>query len=380
MQQPQQLPPVPRGRVKKTRSPIACKRCHDRRVRCDASIVGVPCSACVSAEAQGSCQLLRSKRSRGDGGRFSSLVPVKDHLPDDQAQESHPQTPGSALDGANQSTPPETIVSPTKESAGPHADESSTTGEDMWSKVVSHNATIGQMDGRRVLYVGEPWTLAYIMQWRNNSDLHEHHYQTSDGASNSPAAVHVTLPVDNSTPIASHHRATAGLSVKTQLTPDIERALVDSYFARGHVLYPIFNEHAFRASLAQGSLPAFLFKAVLFAGALHAADPIIYRANYDTRQSCLIDLYQRSKAAFFSSDDDGRSDHQLAYIQAAFLLHNMWLGPNATMDPWTWLGLAIRMAQNIGMHRSTAQSSLSPPDQKLWKRIWWCLHVGAVTP
>lgn len=246
---------------------------------------------------------------------------------------------------------------------------------DVWSKVVSHD-TAAPTEGRRVMYVGEPWTLAYVMQWKGRGNQGPDDGSTA-GLADSPTPVHVSVPVDNSASPAAQQQATSAAitsAAKSDLPLEIQQALVDSYFARDYVLYPIVDQRSFRASLRNGTVSPCLLFSVFYAGALHAPDPIIYRAGFDSRQACLLSLYRRAKVAFCQCDDDGVID-QLSYIQAAFLLHNMWQSPNATMDPWTWLGLATRMAQNIGMHRSTKHSALPASEKRLWKRMWWCLHV-----
>lgn len=53
--------PAPKP-AKKKRSSIACKACHDKRVRCDRAAQGPPCSNCRFREVE--CVFIDSKRSR----------------------------------------------------------------------------------------------------------------------------------------------------------------------------------------------------------------------------------------------------------------------------------------------------------------------------
>jgi hypothetical protein len=41
----------------------ACQRCHIRRIRCDASVIGTPCSNCQKARVQ-DCSIIESRRLR----------------------------------------------------------------------------------------------------------------------------------------------------------------------------------------------------------------------------------------------------------------------------------------------------------------------------
>jgi hypothetical protein len=251
---------------------------------------------------------------------------------------------------------------------------------DQWSKIISRER-IPAPDGRRVTYLGESWTLSYMIQWKSRGSVSE----KDDMMNNRPppsevdddsGGLHVPVPMEQDTP--SPRSAIASSMVRDQLPPDIQLALIEAYFAYNHILYPVVSEDEFRTGFANRTLSPLLLAAVLYAGALHVSDPVIYRAGFDSRQTCLRKLYNRSKKIFFDEEDNGETGDQLSRVQAAFLLHNMWSSPNATMDPWTWLGLATRLAQNMGMHRSTARSSLKESDRRLWKRIWWSLYVSCL--
>ncbi|KAH8892727.1 hypothetical protein GQ53DRAFT_840588 [Thozetella sp. PMI_491] len=174
-----------------------------------------------------------------------------------------------------------------------------------------------------------------------------------------------------------HDRSSISSSAQStrehHLPADTQAALIDSYFAHNQTIYPVIWEERFRASVANESEPPFLLFAIQYAGALHTPDSVIHRARFESREACLKMLYNKAKALFFEGEDDAASSVQLARVQAAFLLHNMWPTEPATMDSWTWLGLAIRLGQKMGMHRSASKSSLRDDDKKLWKKIWWSL-------
>jgi hypothetical protein len=377
---------VSAGKVKKPRSRIACKRCHDRRVRCDVSGRGPPCSGCIANNVADACRLLESKRSRGDNGRFStrraadaistttSLSPVTYGGPDHAGSPCSSGSPRPEPAGKRPVVQADGLgAQETGRSPGAEADQ--------WSEIISRDR-FRVPNSRRVTYLGESWTLSYMSQWKSRGRVVEANDRGCQHASPSEVdegsrGLHVPVPIDwqQDTPSPSSTRTSS--AIRDQLPRDIRLALIDAYFAYNHSLYPITCEKDFRSSVANGTTSPLLLSAVLYAGALHASDPVIYRAGFDSRQACLGKLYGRAKAIFFDDEHDAGGSDQLPRVQAAFLLHNMWSSPNATMDPWTWLGLAIRLAQNMGMHRSTARSSLPDSDRRLWKRIWWSLYVGS---
>ncbi len=184
-------------------------------------------------------------------------------------------------------------------------------------------------------------------------------------------------PAESSAQGQAHEQSESPGPGPLPLPLGIQRALIDAFCAHHTTLFPIISEAKFRAEFDAAAVSPLLLSAVLYAGAIHVGDATIYQAGFDSRQACLRRLYSRAKALFF--DDDGgdadTADDRLSRVQMAFLLQNMWLHPNATMDCWTWLGFAVHLAQNMGMHRSTARSALRVEDRKLWKRIWWSLYV-----
>ena len=195
-----------------------------------------------------------------------------------------------------------------------------------------------------------------------------------------PNELHQALPPESEEVLQPASSSTKDLeksvtSTADDLPPlDIQSALIDAYFAYDHTLYPVIAQSDFRDAFRSGTVSKLLLLSVFYAGALHVDDAVVYRICSKGRLDCLQSFYTRAKAVF---DADSERD-RVSVVQSAYLLHNWWQHPNATMDPWTWLGLAIRLAQNLGMHRSTDKSPLSPSDRSLYKRIWWCLYVSAI--
>lgn len=192
--------------------------------------------------------------------------------------------------------------------------------------------------------------------------------------------LHIPASLEQHMP--SPPRSAALSAIANQLSKEPQTALIDAYFAHNHAVYPIIPEERFRAGLADQTGSPLLLSAVLYAGALHAPDSVIHRAGFESRQACLGSLYGRAKRSFFEEENAVEiGNRQFSRVQATFLFHTMWPIPTATMDPWTWLGLAIRLAQKMGMHRRAMKSSLRDnDDRKLWKRTWWLLFVSLRGP
>lgn len=179
---------------------------------------------------------------------------------------------------------------------------------------------------------------------------------------------------------SSQPRSDAPSAMANRLPKDCQTALIDAYFTHSHAVYPIISEERFRARLSNQKGSPSLLSAVLYAGALHAPESVIHRAGFESRQACLGSLYGTAKRSFFEDEVDVDVENQFSRVQAAFLLHIVWPAPTATMDPWTWLGLAIRLAQKMGMHRRSRKPEPRDGDRKSWKRVWWLLFVSLHPP
>jgi hypothetical protein len=61
----------------------------------------------------------------------------------------------------------------------------------------------------------------------------------------------------------------------------------------------------------------------------------------------------------------------VALVQALLLMTYWYETPDDQKDTWHWMGVAISLAQTIGLHRNPEKSNMEPQKKKLWKRIWW---------
>ena len=84
--------------------------------------------------------------------------------------------------------------------------------------------------------------------------------------------------------------------------------------------------------------------------------PVLQNANYASQ--ALYDLdYEKDKVAL---------------IQAVLLMSYWFNDTHDRADSWHWVGVAISLAQTIGLHRSPSSSNVPTSQQRLWKRVWWC--------
>ena len=87
-----------------------------------------------------------------------------------------------------------------------------------------------------------------------------------------------------------------------------------------------------------------------------------------------IVYYERAKELFYAN----REKNPMHAISGIMLFY--WWGASppdvVSMDTvWWWTGVAIRQAQQMGMHREPAPGQ-EGEDTSLRRRIWWTLFVG----
>jgi hypothetical protein len=69
------------------------------------------------------------------------------------------------------------------------------------------------------------------------------------------------------------------------------------------------------------------------------------------------------------------SANSVTSVQIVTLMGQFLLGANARDESYSMFGLSLRMAINMGMHRSLNTRMLQAQDQELRNRLWWTVYV-----
>lgn len=188
---------------------------------------------------------------------------------------------------------------------------------------------------------------SYAAALHESNDSRIRHTSPSETTDSDSACFHIPMPSQRDT--QSPPRSTKPSSTfPDQILPSkIQLAIIDAYFAHHLVHYP--NHRGAKVShklYRQVRLDTALVSCpvCLRHSCLRDSDQVIYRSGFDSRQFYLRKFYNYSKMIFFAEADNEEISDQLSRVQAALLLHHMWLSPNSTMDCWSWLSLAIRLA------------------------------------
>ncbi|XXH00259.1 hypothetical protein Hte_006601 [Hypoxylon texense] len=160
-----------------------------------------------------------------------------------------------------------------------------------------------------------------------------------------------------------------GLPVEaTQLPPKlVVDRLLEAYFTHVNPTFPVVDEAIFmdqyRAKDPENPPSLLLLHAILLVGAHVTFDE-------PDRTSMKTIFFRRAKSLFDARFERNRD----TTVQAALLLTWHADGPeDVAANAWFWLGLAVRTAMGLGMHRDAENSTLVPHNKRMWRRVWWLL-------
>ncbi|KAJ4362339.1 hypothetical protein N0V83_010432 [Neocucurbitaria cava] len=154
------------------------------------------------------------------------------------------------------------------------------------------------------------------------------------------------------------------------LTIQISSTLIDAYFHDYHVCYPFVHEATFRAQYHE-IVPRpprrswdMLYNAILALGA--------WCLNHD--QIGLEDyLYRR--ALTLGQHESVFEAANLTSVQALTLLSNLSQKRNSPNTGWNLLGLAVRTAASLALHRELPHWNISLLEREIRRRVWWGLYI-----
>lgn len=146
--------------------------------------------------------------------------------------------------------------------------------------------------------------------------------------------------------------------------------LIDAYFVHYHTSYPFVHEPTFRAQLAEVIRRPdrrswdLLFSTILAIGAWTLESD---GTATDERLSSRVAALLEDSGIFESAN--------LTLIQALVLLSNYSQKRNRPNTGWNFLGIAVRMAISLGLHREFPEWDLSLLQREMRRRVWWGLFI-----
>lgn len=145
---------------------------------------------------------------------------------------------------------------------------------------------------------------------------------------------------------------------------------VDAYFRCYHTTYPFLHEPLFRAQFEGKSLRPkghtwpIILNAVLALGAWSIGDD----------DSVMDDIFYQ-KVAHLPEDTSIFETGNLALVQGLLLLSNYAQKRNRPNTGWNFLGLAVRMALSLGLHKEFPNWQITLLQREMRCRVWWGLYI-----
>ncbi|KIL88484.1 cutinase transcription factor 1 beta [Fusarium avenaceum] len=161
------------------------------------------------------------------------------------------------------------------------------------------------------------------------------------------------------------------------LIPDdeLQCELLRLYIQYVHPFMPILDLPVFLLSVARhdakSRVSLLLFQAVMFAAVAYIDTDYCITRGYESRRSMRKDFFERVRLLY---DLDAEPD-RIARLQALLLMTYWYERVEDEKDTWHWTGIALSLAQVLGIHRNPDQLDISPKAKSGRKRIWWACYV-----
>ncbi|KAF4187584.1 hypothetical protein CNMCM7927_003818 [Aspergillus lentulus] len=384
------LSPTGNGVTKRKSGSAACVHCHRRKVRCDARIVGLPCSNCRSS-GKTDCRI-HEKKKRLAVRSILNPVPIRcrplstsEHVPEASPPStiSEPTAFITAFRGVQPeaAAPPASVV-PNVQSKGQHLHSHSYSHtspqaqechlppasdrlaeqdahadfEKRLVKLIDDEEGSGAREiqrGVRAIYVGhELSNMSFLIRQQRDKDDDVYHFAGSEIPRRQLKTGHDQLLVD----------------ALTLPEPAVVDELVQAYFTHVNPGYPIVEEDQFMTQYRNRDPsdppPILLLQAVLLVGC-HVTYP---KEERDT----LKDIFFRRAKWLFDNRIERNRD---TLVQAALLLtwHSDSPDDDVSANAHYWVGVAARIATGLGMHRNPVSSRFVSRDRRMWRRLWYIL-------
>ncbi|PWY82954.1 acetamidase regulatory protein [Aspergillus heteromorphus CBS 117.55] len=392
-------PPTGNGVTKRKSGSAACVHCHRRKVRCDARLVGLPCSNCRSA-GKSDCRI-HEKKKRLAVRSILDPVPIRCRPPSVSEPTPTPKplsaaatTPPSAYTSSSSATTtfrniqPEVTTPVANTTSNIHAlhhtlnhnvnhppqqpAETSAytrpTAPDVSNEQDSHadldERLVKLIDeeesgsreirrGVRAIYVGhELSNMSFLIRQQRDKDDDVYHFAGNDIPRRQLRTGHDQLLMD-------------ALTLPESALAD---ELVQAYFDHVNPGYPIVDEDLFMAQYRNRDPadppPILLLQAILLVGA--------HVTHSKAERDVLKEIFFRRAKWLFDSRIERNRD---ILVQAALLMtwHSDSADDDVAANAHYWVGVAARIATGLGMHRNPVSSRFVPRDRRMWRRLWHIL-------
>ncbi|KAH7012854.1 fungal-specific transcription factor domain-containing protein [Ilyonectria destructans] len=377
------------------RAPKACLPCRTRKVRCDVTIRGSPCTNCF-LDGKNCATLDRaSRRGRISANYETEYVPCSP-CPN-TATDDNDDTEGQGDSQVpNQSPQPLSVdVVIGMEPEAQHTPDCEASPQSLEEQPHPARGVVSsgpEIDALECLERDDEFgNLHYVTTpCANDTDSWRHHIMDSQPISTlgqMPYSSCKFLDLNNLSRLPSQDRlfieAKGCLHIPVKPLMD---EFVRQYFLNIHPFLPILDEGSFWKTYQQegvaGScttISLLVFQAMLFASCGSIAPTVIRALGFKSIRSARASFYHKAKLLY----DFNTEASSISIAQAAVLM-TFWASPETQPTDLNtmWLKIALHHAKCVGAHRawesssgSNAAISHSQQYQRMLKRLWWSCMI-----
>ncbi|KAH8113420.1 fungal-specific transcription factor domain-containing protein [Phellopilus nigrolimitatus] len=161
---------------------------------------------------------------------------------------------------------------------------------------------------------------------------------------------------------------------------DLADTMVNAYFSRLHFLLPVIDkpsfiiaynhlmEHKDEVLFVRAQTP---FIALVFAVFACAARIVDDPRLHDNDEGGLgMVYYERALILQYIS----HASIQITHVQCFVLLSSFLCAVNCLPQAWLLVGQAVRMSQDLGLHRYSRHISIKPIEKQVRRKVFWCVY------
>ncbi|KAI1371674.1 hypothetical protein F4677DRAFT_434809 [Hypoxylon crocopeplum] len=400
--------PEGHNRHVRLRASRACQTCSLRKVRCDVTEVGLPCSRCRAAKSP-NCFLVASRRGTYARRQTQQQTPHQStlSLPLDKNAPSAQETTSSATSATSSQqntttySPSSSIESAPQEmshltdgeateyeqsddlmnrcecqafegipSALQHHRDSLTSMFEKFLEQQDQNVE-GAANKCGIIFMSGASPLTFALEEARNKNnkavLHDadSHFSKIDCTGTVECADH---PSHLSPQDISYLKAKGALE---RPSAEVSDSMVNAFIERFYPSYSIVDLNGFKESFKTGTLPWILLHAVCFIGSTFCDLSAIHRAGFKGRWHARRQFYDKAKLLF----DIGYETNKIVLLQTVIML-SFW-GPQmkSYWNPCSWIGFGVTIAESLGIHRISTSTYMDTKRRSLLKRLFWVLAV-----
>ncbi|KAF5230942.1 hypothetical protein FANTH_13621 [Fusarium anthophilum] len=156
---------------------------------------------------------------------------------------------------------------------------------------------------------------------------------------------------------------------------DLQCELFRLYILYVHPFMPVVDLPDFLSSVARrdgsSQVSLLLFQAIMFAAVVYIDSDYCTERGYENRKAMRKEFFERVRLLYHLDVEPDR----IARLQALLLMTYWYERADDEKDTWHWTGIALSQIHVMGIHRSPEPLGISPKAKRGRKRIWWSCYV-----